>query len=120
MDEVVVTFFAAPNSYTSEDIVEIAMHGSPVLLNYALERALAGHVRSAVASEAQINRTVLYRMLDGTSYPDSLSVAKLELTLQTSLWPRDLPTLRRRPGVTRADADRSGTETAPGSPGPQA
>jgi tRNA modification GTPase len=51
MDEVVVTFFAAPHSYTSEDIVEIAMHGSPVLLNYALERALGAGARLAEPGE---------------------------------------------------------------------
>jgi tRNA modification GTPase len=51
MDEVVVTFFAAPHSYTTEDIVEIAMHGSPVLLNYALERALAAGARLAQPGE---------------------------------------------------------------------
>lgn len=51
MDEVVVTFFAAPHSYTSEDIVEIAMHGSPVLLNYALERALKAGARPAEPGE---------------------------------------------------------------------
>src|SRR5882762_65439 len=31
LDEAVVTFFAAPYSYTAEDVVEIAAHGSPVL-----------------------------------------------------------------------------------------
>jgi tRNA modification GTPase len=51
MDEVVVTFFAAPHSYTSEDILEIAMHGSPVLLNYALERALEAGARLAEPGE---------------------------------------------------------------------
>jgi tRNA modification GTPase len=51
MDEVVVTFFAAPHSYTSEDIVEIAMHGSPVLLNYALERTLQAGARLAEPGE---------------------------------------------------------------------
>jgi tRNA modification GTPase len=51
MDEVVVTFFAAPHSYTSEDTVEIAMHGSPVLLEYALERALQAGARLAEPGE---------------------------------------------------------------------
>ncbi|HEU4636581.1 MAG TPA: tRNA uridine-5-carboxymethylaminomethyl(34) synthesis GTPase MnmE [Edaphobacter sp.] len=51
MDEVVVTFFAAPHSYTSGDVVEIAMHGSPVLLNYALERALEAGARLAEPGE---------------------------------------------------------------------
>lgn len=51
LDEVVVTFFAAPYSYTSEDVVEIAMHGSPVLLNYALERAIEAGARLAEPGE---------------------------------------------------------------------
>src|SRR5664280_2938377 len=30
IDEVVVTFFAKPHSYTTDDVVEISCHGSPV------------------------------------------------------------------------------------------
>ena len=41
VDQVVVTYFAAPRSYTAEDVVEIACHGRPVVLRYALERACA-------------------------------------------------------------------------------
>ncbi|MHB1937989.1 MAG: tRNA uridine-5-carboxymethylaminomethyl(34) synthesis GTPase MnmE [Acidobacteriaceae bacterium] len=48
LDEAVVTFFQAPNSYTREDVVEIAAHGSPVVLE-----AL---VRAAVAQGARIAR----------------------------------------------------------------
>jgi tRNA modification GTPase len=51
LDEIVVTFFAAPHSYTSEDVVEIAMHGSPVLLNYALENAIQAGARLAEPGE---------------------------------------------------------------------
>jgi tRNA modification GTPase len=40
IDEAVVTWFAAPNSYTAEDVVEIAAHGSPVVLELLLRRAL--------------------------------------------------------------------------------
>jgi tRNA modification GTPase len=51
LDEVIATFFAAPHSYTSEDVVEIAMHGSPVLLNYALEWATKAGARLAEPGE---------------------------------------------------------------------
>ena len=34
LDEAVVTYFRAPHSYTAEDVVEIAAHGAPVLLEY--------------------------------------------------------------------------------------
>ena len=40
IDQVVVTFFEHPRSYTAEDLVEIACHGSPVVLRHAVERAL--------------------------------------------------------------------------------
>ena len=42
LDECVVTFFAGPHSYTGEDVVEIAMHGSPVLLEYVVRQCCAG------------------------------------------------------------------------------
>jgi len=39
IDEVVVTFFVKPHSYTAEDVVEISAHGSPVVLRHVLEIA---------------------------------------------------------------------------------
>ncbi|MGC9972268.1 MAG: tRNA uridine-5-carboxymethylaminomethyl(34) synthesis GTPase MnmE [Bryobacteraceae bacterium] len=39
VDEVVVSFFARPRSYTAEDVVEISCHGSPIVLRHAVERA---------------------------------------------------------------------------------
>ena len=41
VDQVVATFFAAPRSYTAEDLVEISCHGSPVVLRFCIERAAA-------------------------------------------------------------------------------
>jgi tRNA modification GTPase len=51
IDEAVVTYFAAPNSYTAEDLVEIAAHGSPVVLNLLLRRALELGARLAEPGE---------------------------------------------------------------------
>ena len=51
LDEAVVTYFAAPNSYTAEDVVEIAAHGSPVVLEYIVRHALASGARLARAGE---------------------------------------------------------------------
>ena len=51
IDEAVVTFFAAPNSYTGDDLVEIAAHGSPVVLDLLLRRALALGARLANPGE---------------------------------------------------------------------
>lgn len=44
LDEVVVTYFAAPHSYTGEDVIEIAMHGAPVLLEYVVRQCCAAGV----------------------------------------------------------------------------
>jgi len=51
LDEALVTFFEKPYSYTSEDIVEIAAHGSPVLLDYLLRQCIAAGARLAEPGE---------------------------------------------------------------------
>jgi len=51
LDEVVATSFAAPHSYTGEDVVEIAMHGSPVLLEHAVRACCAAGARLAEPGE---------------------------------------------------------------------
>lgn len=51
IDEAVVTWFAAPNSYTAEDVTEIAAHGSPVVLDLLLRRALELGARLAEPGE---------------------------------------------------------------------
>ena len=51
VDQVVVTFFEKPRSYTAEDVVEISCHGSPVVLRHAIERAIAAGARLAEPGE---------------------------------------------------------------------
>ncbi len=51
VDEVIVTFFAAPRSYTAEDVAEISCHGAPVVLRHCLERAVAHGARLAEPGE---------------------------------------------------------------------
>jgi tRNA modification GTPase len=51
IDEAVVTFFASPHSYTTEDVVEIAAHGSPVVLEFLLRRAIELGARLAEPGE---------------------------------------------------------------------
>ena len=51
VDQVVVTFFAAPRSYTAEDVVEISCHGAPVVLRHALDRACLNGARLAEPGE---------------------------------------------------------------------
>jgi tRNA modification GTPase len=50
-DEVVATWFAAPQSYTGEDVVEISAHGSPVVLRGIVQRALEIGARQARPGE---------------------------------------------------------------------
>jgi tRNA modification GTPase len=51
IDEVVVTYFQKPHSYTTDDIIEISAHGSPVVLRHIVELALARGARLAEPGE---------------------------------------------------------------------
>jgi len=51
IDEVVATYFPAPHSYTTEDVVEISAHGSPVLLREIVAAAIAAGARLAEPGE---------------------------------------------------------------------
>jgi tRNA modification GTPase len=51
VDQAIVSYFAAPRSYTAEDLVEISCHGSPVVLRFCLERACAAGARLAEPGE---------------------------------------------------------------------
>jgi tRNA modification GTPase len=51
IDEAVVTFFHAPHSYTREDVVEIAAHGSPVVLELLVRAAITRGARLARPGE---------------------------------------------------------------------
>jgi tRNA modification GTPase len=50
-DHVVVTLFEAPHSYTGEQVVEIAAHGSPVVLNAIVRAAIDAGARLAEPGE---------------------------------------------------------------------
>ena len=51
VDQVVVSFFAKPRSYTAEDVVEISCHGSPVVLHFCVEQAVFAGARLAEPGE---------------------------------------------------------------------
>lgn len=65
LDEVVATFFAAPHSYTTDDVVEISAHGSPVVLRRVVEMALAAGARLAEPGEFTM-RAFLHGRIDLT------------------------------------------------------
>jgi len=51
LDQVVVTYFQRPHSYTAEDVVEISCHGAPVILRYLVECCLGRGARVAEPGE---------------------------------------------------------------------
>jgi tRNA modification GTPase len=51
IDEALVTYFARPHSYTGEDLVEIAAHGSPVVLELLVRLGLRAGARLARPGE---------------------------------------------------------------------
>ena len=51
LDQVVVTCYRAPHSYTAEDVVEISCHGAPVILRHLVESCLAQGARAAEPGE---------------------------------------------------------------------
>ena len=51
LDEVVATYFPAPQSYTGEHVVEISAHGSPIVLRAILESAMVAGARLARPGE---------------------------------------------------------------------
>lgn len=51
IDDVLVTVFRNPNSYTGEDSVEISTHGSPLIIQKVLQALFQQNVRPAEAGE---------------------------------------------------------------------
>ena len=51
VDNVIVTCFRAPHSYTGEDVVELSAHGSPIVLRTIVHAAIAAGARLARPGE---------------------------------------------------------------------
>jgi tRNA modification GTPase len=51
LDQVLITYFQGPRSYTGEDVVEIGCHGSPVILRACVDRAISSGARLAEPGE---------------------------------------------------------------------
>ncbi|MBI1940237.1 MAG: tRNA uridine-5-carboxymethylaminomethyl(34) synthesis GTPase MnmE [Acidobacteria bacterium] len=65
LDQVVVTCFRQPHSYTAEDVVEISCHGAPVILKFLVECCLERGARAAEPGEFTM-RAFLNRRIDLT------------------------------------------------------
>jgi tRNA modification GTPase len=51
LDEVILTYYEKPHSYTREDLAEISCHGNPIILERLLQRIIASGARLANAGE---------------------------------------------------------------------
>src|SRR5262249_30178308 len=51
LDQVVITCFRKPHSYTAEDVVEVSCHGAPVILKYVVECCVERGARPAEPGE---------------------------------------------------------------------
>jgi tRNA modification GTPase len=63
IDEVVLTYFQAPRSYTGEDVVEISAHGNPLTLNCIVRCVLQAGARIAEPGEFTL-RAVSHGKMD--------------------------------------------------------
>jgi tRNA modification GTPase len=62
VDEVIATWFPAPRSYTGEHVVELSTHGSPVILQQVLGRAIDAGARLARPGEFTLRAFVNGKM----------------------------------------------------------
>ncbi len=51
IDQCIVTYFAAPHSFTGEDVIEIASHGAPAVIEKIFEFLSANNMRMATPGE---------------------------------------------------------------------
>ncbi|MCF7809401.1 tRNA uridine-5-carboxymethylaminomethyl(34) synthesis GTPase MnmE [bacterium] len=51
IDEVVLSFFKAPESYTGDDVIEITTHGSPIIVSEVLDLLFKSGIRPASPGE---------------------------------------------------------------------
>ncbi|MBX6380912.1 MAG: tRNA uridine-5-carboxymethylaminomethyl(34) synthesis GTPase MnmE [Thermoflavifilum aggregans] len=86
LDEVVVSVFKAPRSYTGEDVVEISSHGSPVIVQRILQALTEAGARMALPGEFTL-RAFLHGKMDLTQAEAvaDLIAAESEAAVQNAL-----------------------------------
>src|SRR4029079_6152375 len=62
LDEVIIIYFHAPHSFTGEDVIEIACHGSPIILHQIIDFCLKLDARMAEAGEFSLRALANGRM----------------------------------------------------------
>jgi len=63
LDEVVITFFEAPHSYSGEDVLEISAHGNPFVMRRVVESVCCAGARLAATGEFTL-RAVAHGKMD--------------------------------------------------------
>jgi tRNA modification GTPase len=89
LDEVLVTWFAAPRSYTGEDVVEISAHGAPVLLLHLVHLLMEQGAQAAGPGEFT-QRAFLNGKLDLTQAEAVRDLVEAETLGQAQLAARQL------------------------------
>ena len=86
IDEVMVSFFCAPHSYTTEDVVEINCHGGTVIMNRILSKVIEAGARIAEPGEFT-KRAFLNGRIDLSKAEAVMDVihSQSELALKTSI-----------------------------------
>jgi tRNA modification GTPase len=79
VDEAFLTYFAAPHSYTREDVVELSCHGSPVLLEEVVRLGVRRGARAARPGEFTLRAYANGRldMLQAEAVNDLIRAASL-------------------------------------------
>ncbi len=86
IDEVLVTLFVAPKSFTGENVVEISTHGSPYIVQKIFQLFIDYGVRPAKAGEFTLRAFLNGRMdLSQAEAVADLIAADSEASLQTAL-----------------------------------
>ncbi|MBL8183746.1 MAG: tRNA uridine-5-carboxymethylaminomethyl(34) synthesis GTPase MnmE [Blastocatellia bacterium] len=62
IDEAIITYFKAPNSFTGEDVIEISCHGSPIVLRHVIDICLSLGARMADPGEFSLRALANGRM----------------------------------------------------------
>lgn len=62
LDEVLITYFQAPQSFTGENVIEISCHGSPVVIRQIIDYCLNFDARMADAGEFSLRALANGRM----------------------------------------------------------
>ena len=107
IDEVVATFFAKPHSYTTDDVVEISCHGSPVVLRHVVEMSLARGARLAEPGEFTM-RAFLNGRIDLTQAEAVRDLIESQTLYQAQVAARQLEgSLSRRLAANQAKAGRA-------------